>query len=1080
MWKAQENVQLTMNSIITGICGINLLHFGFALLGGGILLSISTQNGRAAITAEVATPDGSPPAFLAPEFALTGSGLKPDGAVADTARTSVDTPARVGNGGEDRAGCVGTFAPWPIRDPGFTRSLNGYWRFKYVVGSDAGTDAEFFMPGFDASGWAMIRVPGNWELQGFAEPGYDLKGLREGLGLYRRTFRVPREWRNAGRVGLRFDGVAYGFEAWVNGKKIGESSASAYNPHTFDITDALNPDPNAENTLAVRVTTRPLGWEFDVNDDWALSGIFRDVTLFTVPTTHIRDISTRTRLVSETMAELIVRVTLNGAADRVCASLLAPDGKEILRSDLVPTTQCEYAAVLNVMNPMLWTAETPNLYKLRLALHSRGQLLQMVEERIGVREVRITNGVFLLNGRPVKLLGVNHHDLSPVHGRAMTEQEIRQDLELMKRANINFVRTSHYPPHPRLIELCDVLGLYVMCEIPIGKGEEHLDKPSHRQAILARVEPTIRRDKNHPSVIIWSVGNENPLTQVELEACRLAKTLDPTRPVCLPKTGGVFGKVHDQLPEYVDVYSPHYPDVATLRRWAESLSRPIILTEYAHALGLAMDRVQEMTEIFQACPRLAGGAVWMFQDQGILRTNRTAVDRTRPTLYAWVDKQRFYDTHGNDGCDGIVYSDRTPQPDYWLVRKAYAPVRIIGGPMRVTPGERNMELTVENRHDFRALTGMKLVWSLHRNGSEIQHGELALHAPARERETVTIPVRIPSDSAHDILSLNLRCVDRTGVQITERTIRLELPGATHTNWLATIPARGWPLVRETADRIRVEFGKGVITVTRTNGAVTISRVDGRPVVIGLWPRSGRKLTMAEERARPKTRAWPGAILTNIEDAVVSVVRSNQHVEITISGKYPVPGTNACAMVGKHRLEIDARGLINVAYDYMPTGKGMITEAGLCLELSPELTEFRWIGQGPYAGYPGKDLLNEFGIFHLNREDLRFQGNRRQTELALMTTPTGSGVVLVPVVPGDVAVERYGQGTLLGHNAVISGLGNKGEPPETMVKAETAPRISGGFTLVLVPDSWPAQLVRWFGRPRRAPEVIKPFYHSYDQ
>src|SRR6478672_794293 len=178
----------------------------------------------------------------------------------------------------------------PIRADGFTESLNGDWSFKYIPGKDSGSDSDFSKPEFDASSWKKISVPSNWELKGFAEPKYALE-LEDGLGLYRRTFRVPAGWRDGRRVCLRFEGVAFGFEAWVNGREIGKSSASAYNPNTFDITDAID----AENTLAVRVATQPPGYEFDVNDDWALSGIYRDVTLFSVPATHFTDLTTRTK-----------------------------------------------------------------------------------------------------------------------------------------------------------------------------------------------------------------------------------------------------------------------------------------------------------------------------------------------------------------------------------------------------------------------------------------------------------------------------------------------------------------------------------------------------------------------------------------------------------------------------------------------------------------------------------------------------------------------------------------------------------------------------------------------------------------
>ena len=226
----------------------------------------------------------------------------------------------------------------------------------------------------------------------------------------------------------------------------------------------------------------------------------------------------------------------------------------------------------------------------------------------------------------------------------------------------------------------------------------------------------MRRDQNHPSIIVWSVGNENPITDIQLETGREVKRLDPTRPICFPTIGSYFAKNYEKFPEFVDIYSPHYPVAKTLREFAAETHRPIIATEYAHQLGLASDRVQEEWPIMQQSPRIAGGAVWMFQDQGVLRTSEKSADEAAPNPHVWLDEHRYYDTHGLDGMDGIVYSDRTPQVDYWQVRKVYSPVQIPEHALTVGSGPQQLVVHVENHFDFRALTGMKLTWSLERNG----------------------------------------------------------------------------------------------------------------------------------------------------------------------------------------------------------------------------------------------------------------------------------------------------------------------------------------------------------------------------
>ncbi|MES2922876.1 MAG: glycoside hydrolase family 2 TIM barrel-domain containing protein [Verrucomicrobiota bacterium] len=978
---------------------------------------------------------------------------------------------------------------YPVRAEGFTQSLNGDWSFKYISALNAGADERFHAPGFDVAAWKQIPVPANWELHGFAEPQYALE-LKDGLGLYRRTFRAPAAWLGGRRVCLRFDGVAFGFEAWLNGTKIGASSASAYNPNTFDITDAILSD--TDNVLAVRVVTKPLGYEFDVNDDWALSGIFRDVTFFSVPAIHVRDVSTSTKLTTDGAADLSIEVFVSQTDGEVRGTLLAPDGKVVGEFPLTHTSHGTYNSHIRVENPQLWTAETPSLYRLQLSLSAKGQSLQVIEERVGLRQVSIVDGVLRLNNRPIKLRGVNRHDLNPETGRAVTEAQMRRDLELMKKGNINFVRTSHYPSHPRFIELCDEMGFYVMDEVSIGKGEAHLNDPAYRENILARVDPTITRDKNRASVIIWSIGNENPVTDVELEACRRAKELDPTRPVCLPKIGSYFAKNHDKIPEYVDIHSPHYPGNTTLRRFARDLKRPMILTEYAHALGLATDRIQEQWDIIQETPTFAGGAIWHFHDQGILSDSGEPVDRSKSTQFAWVNQTRFHDTHGLDGCDGIVYSDRTPQTDFWQVRKVYSPVQIAERSATVNPGSQEITLTVDNRHDFRALAGMKLAWSLQCNGAELQKGETPLQAAARERETVKIPVNIPADAAADVLTLNLRCLDESGLEIIERVVRLDLTAAKRATWPDELAAAGKPVVKEDEGEVTIQLAKWAMTVGKTDGHLTIRDSAGKLLVAGIHPHCGRKLTMAEALGAGRKAAaaealgaggsgiWRTTTLQNLESPDVKVTQQGDIVRVAVSGRWPRPDNPGQAFTGGYEIETTSSGSMKIRYDYAPANaKGKFAEAGLSVVLPSELTELRWIGQGPYAGYPGKDRLNEFGLFHLNREDLRFQGNRRGTELALLTTPTGLGLAL-ETIAADVAVERDGDKTILSHNAVISGLGNKGTSPETFVDAETTPRISGSFTLVPIEETWPVALTRWFGKPAATSNVYRPFYHSYDQ
>ena len=1087
----------------------------------------------------------------------------------------------------------------PTKDPAWSQSLNGNWSFKYLPGLDAGADAQFTAPGFDVSRWQTIAVPANWELHGHAEPSYG-DNLKDGLGLYRRTFTVPKNWQGR-RTFLRFDGVAFGYQVWINGKLAGASSASAFNRHTFDVTDLLQ----ERNTVAVRVTTKPLGYEFDLNDDWSLSGIYRDVTLISLPAVHVQDLAVSTVLQGSD-ARFTLDVQLSAPGATVHAELFDAKGKRVagqvlknvatritadrpssLPANLPTTVSAEprddrlisLGATLRITQPQLWTAETPTLYRLVLNVKQQGKTIQTVEQRVGLREVRVVGKQLLVNGKPVKLRGVNHHDLDPVTGRAVTEAQMRQDLALMKQANVNYVRTSHYPPHPRLLELCDELGFYVMDEVAIGHGEKNLDNPAYRDNILARARATVMRDKNHASVIIWSIGNENPNNEFELDAGRLVKQLDPTRPITLPKIGSYFAKNYEQIPPFVDLYSPHYPSNATLTGYASKLTSPTILTEYAHGLGLASDRIQDQWAILQANPVFAGGSIWHFHDQGLLRRSTTPADPGQSTRYAWRDAHQFYDTHGLDGADGLVYADRTPQVDFWQMRKVYAPVQFVERTARVASGPQRIAVTLENRHDFRSLQGVTLHWALQQNGVTRQQGKQALSAPARSSQATTIAVDIPAQAAilTDVLVLQLRAVDEHGLQINERSLRLLRAAPSQFDWTATSAPATAPVLADEAGTVSITTTQWVLSVQRATGALTIRDRAGRVLVDGLHPHGGRKFTMAEALGAAKSGTWPASILEQAELPVIRADRIGDRVRLSVQATYRLPEATAAVMAdasrllpvatkaktagearhqpvpakaetageaqhqptaaaaatanapdqpaaaadaaprlpvtaatqamqknaalpddllptgdahavlskeqglsGGYTLEIDGKGAIAVSYAYRPLAPGaIVSEAGLSLVAPAGIGEFRWIGQGPYAGYPGKDQLNEFGVYHLNRADLRFQGNRRQTELAVLSDAAGTGFALA-LPAADVAVERHGVRTLLSHNAVIGGLGNKGTQPETIVALDKVGEISGRFMLLPLAGVWHEALQGWVGAPGAAGEVLQPFFHSYDQ
>ena len=973
----------------------------------------------------------------------------------------------------------------PASDAGLRQSLNGNWKFKYVASTNIGADEGFFEPRFTVAAWETLSVPSHWELHGFAEPQY-ADDVKKGLGLYRRSFSVPKSWRGQ-RVFLRFEGVLYGFNAHVNGKPVGEW-ASGYNPVTFDITDALSPG-DAGNELAVRVTTRSKGWDFDAMDCWALAGIYRDVTTFALPQVHLKDYTARTTLQPDGSAELQLEVVASAAAT-VAGKIISPDGKLVTEFQTPLGNDGRGLTKIGINAPQLWTAETPALYRLEMDLQSDGKTLQHFTDRIGVRQVTIEDGVLKLNGRPIKLRGINHHEIWP-EGRVSTDENTRRDLALIRDANINFIRTAHYPPHPRLIELCDEMGIYVMCEVPFIHGRGNLKNPDFQEVLFTRARATVMRDKNRPSVIVWSVGNENPINELGSNAGKLVKQLDPTRPMTFPTMGSYFKVNHTNFPGFMDLYAPHYPNPRNILEYAETLKRPIITTEYAHQRGLSRggNSVQDIWEAIYRAPRVAGGAIWLFQDQGILREAASMKMVENGDLMVWLDKHRYFDTHGYYGVDGIVYSDRRPQIDYWQVRKVYSPVQVQERTLPTKPGQPDVSLHVENRFDFRSSADIKMNWSLRRNGAPLQSGVIPLQAKARETETVSVPVTLPAKLADDVFALELACVDETGRQFYERSLRFDTQpgGAWGAALLASLPAAE-PTLDVSDAAISVRHPRYQLNLDRRTGACSLSDASGATLIAAIGPHAGRVHTindLGKQRDGEKTH-WRAELLREVTGLKTAAQKTSAGVLVTVSGSYPRPGFPDEALEGEYRLLLKNSGEAEVIYKYVPVrATGSFVEGGLAFAVPAAQSEFRWLGHGPYAGYPGKDRLNEFGLFHLNRQDQYFPGNRREVELAFLANPSGAGVLLAGTNM-IVTLDYRASETIFSHVGLLPGQPSdsrsKGENVENKseVNAESVKQISGRFNLLSLGDQWPAPLTRWFGAPATPARIQPRYFHSYDQ
>lgn len=569
----------------------------------------------------------------------------------------------------------------------YFKALNGTWKFNWVKHPDD-RPKDFFKTDFDVENWDTLPVPSNWELEGYGIPIYVNTGYEwtdhpdpphiphdyNPVGSYVRFFEIPDNW-DGRKIILHFGAVKSAMYVWLNGRKVGYSQGSK-TPAEFDITPYLVP---GKNKLAVQVFRWSDGSYLECQDFWRISGIERDVFLYAIPEINIRDFFIRTELVNEYRDGVLTAsvVLANESAERApklnlvfrvfgqdSGSLVYEENMKV-RPDAGEILNLNFG--FSLKSPRRWSAEKPNLYTIAISLEDKkGNNLETVTTKSGFRTSEIKNGQLLVNGVPVLLKGVNRHEHDPFTGHVISEASMLNDIRLMKQSNINTVRTSHYPNDPRWYRLCDEYGLYVIDEANIeshgmGYGRESLAKDSTwMHAHLDRVKSMVERDKNHPSVIIWSMGNEAG-DGVNFSACyKWIKQRDTSRPIHYERA---------LLGPNTDIFCPMYPGIGYIEQYAQQKQeRPLIMCEYSHAMGNSNGNLQDYWDVIEKYDQLQGGSIWDWVDQGLLKTDKNGVD-----FYAYGGDYGPEDvpSDGNFCINGLVSPDRTPHPALVEMKKVY-------------------------------------------------------------------------------------------------------------------------------------------------------------------------------------------------------------------------------------------------------------------------------------------------------------------------------------------------------------------------------------------------------------------------
>lgn len=951
-------------------------------------------------------------------------------------------------------------------------SLDGSWKFSYVPQPDQAPGG-FSAPSFDDSAWTNLPVPANWETHGFGTPiylgsGYPFKiappqvtvppptnwtafTQRDPVGSYRRTFTLPETW-NGRRTFIHFDGVGSAFYLWVNGVQIGFSKDSR-TPAEFELTEVVHP---GTNQVAVQVYRWSDGSYLEDQDMWRLSGIFRPVWLYSTAALRIRDFAVRTVFSADYRdATLQIKPELDqrgGAIPSgwtVQAQLYDPAGQEVfaqpLQHDATEILNPDFSAKIldermaqrgepkfawmaaKVPHPKRWTAETPDLYRLILTLNdAQGRVVEALGDNVGFRQIEIRNGVLLVNGQPVKLRGVNRHEIDPDTGYAMSEKRMIQDITLMKQANINAVRTCHYPDDPRWYDLCDRFGLYVLDEANIcthGTRGWLASNPQWTGAFLDRAIRLAERDKNHPSVIAWSMGNESGFGPNFAAVAGWWHEFDPTRPVHYE---GAQGDPID--PPAVDIVGRFYPRLTREeyakpgdpwnQRWDRLLAlavrtndcRPVLATEYAHAMGNAVGNLSDYWDEIDSEPRLLGGFIWEWCDQGL----RKHLADGRAVITFGGD---FGDVpnHGGFAIKGLVSADRQPWPKYWEVKQVYQPLSITAADLRLG----HLKVRVQNRNAFINLRQFQAGWRItDSTGHEWQTGILpSIDCSPGQSTTVKILARtdvLPPAGEQAYLLITFVTTTPTawapaGYEFAQQQFVLTTPAVRHFS-TTTVTINSTRLTGvSSGDRETIVGRNFSVAFSRTTGTMISLVYSGRQILADA-PGEPNGPVLQLYRAPTDNdkgfghwlaRDWKDAGLDRLTRRVTGFNLTRQASGQTVELQTEAVSTGVnCGYTNRTIWTVNANGSVQMDCHLLPFGQFPVTlpRIGVEMRVASPYEQFQWCGRGPWENYPDRCSSADLGVWHSTVTDqyvpyIRPQdcGNKEQVQWLMLTDDSGQGL-----------------------------------------------------------------------------------------
>jgi len=906
------------------------------------------------------------------------------------------------------------------RDPAdspWYRSLNGRWDFHWSENPDA-RPVDFYRPDFDISSWSEIPVPANWQLHGHGYPIYTNVRYSWGepdpprvphdfnpVGSYRRSFSVPEDW-DGRQVILQFAGVSSAFYLWVNGHEVGYSQGSR-TPAEFDITEYLQP---GENLVAAEVYRYSDGSYLECQDFWRISGLFRDVFLYSLDRLQIRDFEVHTDLdesYRDASLGIDVRIANLGAETRpyvVTGVLFDADGEVVvdgLTASGEATAGTETAIRLDreMIDPPKWSAEEPNLFQLLLSLTDPdGSVIQSVSTNVGFREVEITGGQLLVNGVAVLLKGTNRHEHDPDTAHVMSTEGMVRDILLMKQHNINAVRTSHYPDVTEWYDLTDFYGLYVIDEANIeshGIGYEPDktlgNKPEWGAAHMDRTVSMVERDKNHPSIIIWSLGNEAGDGVNFTATADWVRQRDPSRPVHYERA---------ELGPNTDIFCPMYSRIPDIVEYAENHDdRPLILCEYSHAMGNSNGNLADYWKEIYARKQLQGGFIWDWVDQGL---RQPVPGKPGEFYFAYGGTFEPEGVYHDDNflMNGLVSADRVPHPGLLELKKVYQYITInrVDDP----PGG----FKIGNGYGFVDLGGFDAFWEVRGDGQVVASGRLPkLDIGPGESRVLTIPEPRfePKSGVEYRLEMSFRLAADTpwaekGHEIAWEQFELGRFG-TKVN---LDPDRMSPLNHaQDGDSYEISGEGFSVQFDLGTGHLTSYVVEGTDVMArgpspNFWraPTDNDRGNEMPERCAP----WKAASRNWVVKSAVADRVGPSEVEVRITGGFPdVGSTNEITYT------VFGNGEIAVDVSFTP-GDGELPELprfGMQMEVPGGFETVSWYGRGPHESYWDRKDGVRVGLWNgtvdeqfVDYSEPQENGNKTDVRWMSLTNDEGVGLLVI--------------------------------------------------------------------------------------